>query len=164
MRTRLLGVLAAAALLSAGLLIGSLGTASSAQTHRTIKGFYKGSTYTNNRRYIDADGDGDAYSYGDLVVARGNLHRNDKRVGKVFDWCSIMDPRGPGRLECSSTLDKRGGTITFSSLLHDDPSPGVTMDGAITGGTGNFEFATGTVKLKFGTSGIHYAFDVATAR
>jgi hypothetical protein len=161
LKTRILAGLAGASLLATGLLIGSLGTASSATTHRTIRGSYSRHAYKKHRRYIDSNDDGSQYGFGDLIVARGALHRSGHAVGKVFDSCSIMDTRGPGRDQCVSTLNKSGGgTITFSSIPREDPSPGVTMDGAITGGTGRFSDARGNVSVHYGSHRVVYTFDV----
>jgi hypothetical protein len=156
-------IVAAAGLLATGLVVGSLTMASSAPANQTIKGTESGKAYDNHRKYIDVDDNGSAYGRGDLITSRATLKQNDDGVGKVFDTCQIVDTRGPGLAQCTSTLDYfGGGTITFAGTQHEDPSPGVAWTLGITGGTGQFTGATGTVKISFGTHNVHYTFNVGS--
>lgn len=162
MNARVLGSIGVVALVGGGLILAALPSASSAPSSNTIRGFERRSSFNNHRRTTDADDSG-GYSQGDIVTSRATLRHNGKSIGKVVDFCGIVDARGPGTIDCNSALTRLAGdTITYSSVVNDDPSPGVVHRAAITGGTGRYARARGTVIMKFGESGVHYIFHVRT--
>ncbi|MEA2476830.1 MAG: hypothetical protein QOC87_1029 [Actinomycetota bacterium] len=151
-----------AAVIAFAMFSGPVMTASSAPTHTTIRGIYSRTAYNNNRLYSDSDNSG-GYSQGDIVTAHAILHKGGKATGKIVDFCGIVDDRGPGQVQCDSTFVRpKGDTITFSGQAADDPSPGIVHHASITGGTGRYARARGTVKIEFGEHAIHYVFRVIT--
>lgn len=160
MKLKLIGALALTGALAFSVLSGPVITASSAPTHTTIRGIYSNKAYQDNRKYADADGSG-GYSQGDVATAHAVLHRSGKAIGKVLDFCGVVDARGPGTVQCDSTFVRpKGDTISFSGQSYDDPSPGIVHHASITGGTGRYARARGSVRIEFKQHAIHYIFRV----
>lgn len=160
MKVKIAFALVLAATIALSVLSGPVITASSAPTHTTIRGIYSNKAYRNNRMYADADSSG-GYSQGDIATAHAVLHRSGKAIGKILDFCGVVDDRGPGTVECDSTFVRpKGDTISFSGQSYDDPSPGIVHHASITGGTGRYSRARGTVRIEFMQHAIHYIFRI----
>jgi hypothetical protein len=86
-------------------------------------------------------------SPGDVVVGSNRLYdaSNERRVGKFFFECTaVRGGRRFGRIpfHCDGVFELRRGTIHFKALVRFNQDPIV---GAITGGSGAFEGASGGV-------------------
>ncbi len=160
MKLKAISASALAGLIAVTVLTGPATPVSSAPSHSTIRAIYPQKAYQHNRLYADADDSG-GYSQGDVVTAHAVLRKHGKAAGKVLDFCAVVDDRGPGTVQCDSTYVRpKGDTISFSGQSYDDPSPGVVHHASITGGTGRYARARGTVRIEFGEHAIHYVFRV----
>jgi hypothetical protein len=76
------------------------------------------------------------------VVKRG------RSVGHVHTVCTLIKTTHPGVEQCVATFSLRGGDITVQGLIK-EPRPGTNPPfvNAITGGTGAYSTAHGTVKV-----------------
>jgi hypothetical protein len=86
-------------------------------------------------------------SPGDVVVGSNRLYdaSNERRVGRFFFECTAMrGGRRFGRIpfHCDGVFELRRGTIHFKALVRFNEDP---IEGAITGGSGVFEAASGGV-------------------
>jgi hypothetical protein len=103
-------------------------------------------------RFVDlpprSRGEGEpSVSAGDVVVGGNRLYdaSNERRVGKFFFECRAL--AGKKRFErvpfrCAGTFELRRGTLHLEALVRFSQD---TIRGAITGGTGAFEGASGGV-------------------
>jgi hypothetical protein len=89
---------------------------------------------------------GDIYVFVDDVFLASNPNQP---VGQALGRCTVIDP-ATASLGCSTTTSLPGGDIITDGTLIN--APGVTSTGAITGGTGRFSNARGTVVLDLGPS------------
>ncbi len=90
---------------------------------------------------------GDSVSAGDVVVGSNRLYNaaNERRVGKFFFECTaIVSKRrfGFAPFRCAGTFELSRGTLHLEALVRFRQD---TIRGAITGGTGAFEGASGGV-------------------
>jgi hypothetical protein len=91
---------------------------------------------------IDVGGDG-APSLGDYVVFHDVLLVDGEEVGDEGGTCPLVDLE-QGLIHCTGTIRLPGGQITFQGLTTTEPTKQV----AITGGTGRYREAGGTVQIK----------------
>lgn len=91
-------------------------------------------------------------SLGDEVVGAVSLRRHGELFGRALVVCTINDASFKGQ-QCAFTLVLRNGTITVHGggldrrLPHSLPLGGADVF-AVTGGTGNFAGANGTVTIR----------------
>ncbi|WP_330294380.1 allene oxide cyclase barrel-like domain-containing protein [Streptomyces sp. NBC_00503] len=89
---------------------------------------------------------------GDRTVVRSDLYdQNDKKVGETGGFCTTTRAALPGDAggaeECVVTYSLPGGQLTAQGLYFGilNPGPPPSFDNAITGGTGKYDRARGTV-------------------
>jgi hypothetical protein len=134
---------------TAAALLGGAGLAVSAhgQTARTLT-FTAPLPGKHDARQVDVKPRG--MSLGDSMVAAQTIHLDGKPVGRVLTDCVALDYRYQGR-SCTLTLLTREGQIIALGGGEERPLPGHgpvagTEDTfAVTGGTGTYAGATGTV-------------------
>ncbi|MGH2967681.1 MAG: hypothetical protein ACRDK0_01255 [Solirubrobacteraceae bacterium] len=92
-------------------------------------------------------------SVGDRFLVAETLRRDRKPIGRMLTDCIAVDASYEGRI-CSITLVTRDGQITAQGGGVDRPLPGRGSDPetadvfAITGGTGTYAGATGTLRVR----------------
>ena len=89
-------------------------------------------------------------SLGDQFIVAGSLRRHGQLFGRVLTLCEFNDATFQGE-QCSVTLVLRNGTITahtggLDRRLPHAPPPGADDVLAVTGGTGSYEGANGTIR------------------
>ena len=133
------------------LLIGSALTLSAAngQTGRTLH--FSGSVPRDGRQ-IDIRPRGT--SVGDQVLAAVTLRTSGRVAGRAHVVCTVIDNRYQGQ-DCQIVLVLRDGTVTASGgglhrRLPGQPpaSPGSADEYAVTGGTGAYNGASGTLIMQ----------------
>ena len=143
-----------AALPAAGLLVGSALAVSAAdgQTGRTL--VFTGPSGHNPREEKQIDVRPRGLSIGDHYVVAGSLRADGRIAGRAHASCTIIDRSYKGQ-DCDFVLVFADGTITASGgglnrrLPGQPPSPPHAPDEfAITGGTGAYERASGTLSLQ----------------
>ena len=130
-------------------LIGGAGLAVSAhgQTARTLT-FTAAQPGRHDARQVDVNPHG--ISLGDGDVSAQTIRLNGKPVGRALMDCVDLDYRFRGR-SCTITLLTRDGQIVAQGGGEDRPLPGQGGDAgtsdtfAVTGGTGAYAGATGTL-------------------
>ncbi|HEY7453065.1 MAG TPA: dirigent protein [Thermoleophilaceae bacterium] len=137
MRTTIGIGLAAAGALAAGLAGGGLaGAQEGAQVMRLTSVEQHCGTADNGRR---------GESLGDLLACRGALRNAaGERAGRAHWTCVFLGSERLGE-DCSAAVNLRGGTLQAAGLLrHTSPR----SEWAVTGGTGRYAGARGTVALR----------------
>jgi Dirigent-like protein len=141
---------AAAAIALVSLLVGAAVTASGAR--RPAKKPAKTTTFTllersDSATFIDnppkAAREGDV-SQGDMFVFTGRLSRRagGPQIGRTHGVCAITLAAGQrSQSQCTATVGLRGGQIAAQGVT----SAGDVLTFAITGGTGRYRTARGTV-------------------
>jgi hypothetical protein len=129
-----------------------LGSAASAQgpATLTLKELTKGSTFA----FIDsppmskAKGEPQA-SLGDRIVFTNPLvSAAGKRVGRLYLHCTVVvaaQQANKAAFACDGAIALAGGTLSVQTLL---PHAGATVHGMVTGGTGTYSNARGTLTSK----------------
>jgi hypothetical protein len=100
---------------------------------------------TTEQTFLDLGEKGD--SLGDQFIFHDVLRHAGERVGHDGGVCTITSLEGPaGEAQCLVTAYLSGGQITFQGLIVEtgDP-PRFTL--AVTGGTGQYEGASGEVHV-----------------
>ncbi|MFD0077421.1 hypothetical protein ACFVIY_33830 [Streptomyces sp. NPDC127166] len=85
---------------------------------------------------------------GDRTVVRSDLYDlDDNLVGETGGHCTTTRVANGGAEECVVTYTLPGGQITVQGMLFGflNPGPAPSFDNAITGGTGEFDRARGSV-------------------
>jgi hypothetical protein len=108
--------------------------------------------------FIDTDRSGDGPTLGDEFVFADDLfdHKGGKKVGTDGVVCTIVRLEPPNKpteatLQCQATISLSGGQITVQGLFttptadNELPPP---FDLAVTGGTGEFEGASGHITVE----------------
>ena len=105
------------------------------------------STCTAINNFVDVGSPG--LSPGDLYVWVDELFIPDgsRKVGQAIGRCNLIDPAA-GSFGCTVIGAFAEGTITTEMILYN--VPGVVSVGAITGGTGRFQGATGEISVDLG--------------
>jgi allene oxide cyclase-like protein len=137
MRTSIGIGVAAAGALAAGLAGGGLaGAQEGAQVIRLTSVEQHCATADNGKR---------GESLGDLLACRGALRNAEGgRAGRTHWTCVFLGRERLGE-DCSAIVNLRGGTLQAAGLLsHTSPA----SEWAITGGTGSYAGARGTVALR----------------
>jgi hypothetical protein len=133
-------------------LIGGAGLAVSAhgQTARTLT-FTAPLPGRHDARQVDVSPRG--MSLGDGSVAAQTIRLNGQPVGRMLTDCVALDYRYRGRA-CTLTLVTRQGQIIAQGGGEERPVPGHSGDAgtsdtfAVTGGTGEYAGATGTISAR----------------
>jgi hypothetical protein len=154
MRTPSLRALAAPTItiLAAGAIVAA--SAGGQQTPRTLT--FEGTEQPAPRdaKLIDVKPHG--LSNGDQFIGAGSLRSNGRVVGRGHVVCTILDRTYKGQ-DCHFVLVLRDGTITADGGGLDRDLPGAPRDPdpledevAVTGGTGAYEGASGTLRTRSG--------------
>lgn len=117
------------------LAVGSVAPATGQGTVGTVRAL---STNTEER-FVDVGRQG--FSLGDAFVFTSKLTRQGEKVGHTGVVCTITSRRR-GEAQCVGTAWFRGDQITVQGLLAGEPQ---TFELPITGGTGAYEGAQGTL-------------------
>jgi hypothetical protein len=102
----------------------------------------------SDEKFIDSKPKG--YSVGDRLVLSSLLHRGSSIAGRVEASCSLLDPTYHAQ-QCAITAILADGQITLQGAGLDKKLPGVGGTDeiyAITGGTGAYVGASGTMTRK----------------
>jgi hypothetical protein len=115
-------------------------------------------TVTAQSTFIDADRSGEGPTLGDEFVFSDDLfdHKGGTKVGTDGVVCTIVRLEPPNSateatLQCQATISLSGGQITVQGLFttptaeNEFPPP---FDLAVTGGTGEFEGASGHITVE----------------
>lgn len=90
------------------------------------------------------------FSKGDIISGNASVRdASNRKIGRVQSYCVITHSTRPYKSQCSGTFALQGGTLTFSGII-----PGAeeaTIPFAVTGGTGTYEGARGTITADCGT-------------
>ncbi|MGW5776754.1 allene oxide cyclase barrel-like domain-containing protein [Streptomyces sp. NPDC003863] len=92
--------------------------------------------------------DGVPAAQGDRTVVRSDLYDlDDNLVGETGGHCTTTRAANGGAEECVVTYTLPGGQITVQGMVFGflNPGPPPSFDNAITGGTGEFDRARGSV-------------------
>jgi len=94
--------------------------------------------------FVDVGAEG--FSLGDEFIFTSKLMKNGKQVGHAGVVCTITSTKNRGESQCVGTTRFDGrGQITVQGLLAGEPKTFVI---AITGGTGSYEGAEGTLRVR----------------
>ncbi|MFN2594892.1 MAG: hypothetical protein ABR579_08405 [Actinomycetota bacterium] len=151
MRKKLLSVVA---LLAAGAVGASLAFVlpSSAAGGTKHKEFTLYEKSTADHAY-EADQGDSGFSVGDYEVGHEPLFRHHKRAAVLSRVCHnirVTKSTHASTLQCDGAISLKGGTVTFLGRISFGPNGGSnTLHLAITGGTGLYRNASGTVALNF---------------
>ena len=93
------------------------------------------------------------FSEGDQFVFTNDLLRGNKKVGEDGGWCTVtrLTQEGANTWECHGVNSLPGGLITVQGLVTYGPDEEIRAepyDFAITGGTGRYREAGGTVRIQ----------------
>jgi hypothetical protein len=97
-------------------------------------------------------------SVGDRFLSAATLRRDGRRVGRALVDCLALDQSYGGQA-CVITLVTRDGQITAQGAGEHKPLPGTGGDPgtgdtfAVTGGTGSYDGAAGTLRVEHGPEG-----------
>jgi hypothetical protein len=135
--------------LAAGACALVLGSGASAQgsTTLTFKELNKGSTFAfvDSAPMSKAKGEPSA-SLGDLIVFTNPLtDAVGKRIGRLYSHCTVVvaaRQANKAAYVCQGVVVLGGGTLTIQALL---AHAGATVRGTVTGGTGAYANARGTL-------------------
>jgi len=127
-----------------------LGSSASAQgpTTLTFKELNKGSTFDFVDQAPLSKGKGEpSASAGDLIVFTNPLaDRTGKPVGRLYVHCTALvaaKSASKAPYACEGVLTLAGGTLSVQTFL---AHAGVTVHGMVTGGTGSYANARGTLQ------------------
>jgi hypothetical protein len=128
------------------LVLAGVGSAQSSTT-LTFKELTKGSTFAfvDNAPTSKAKGEPSA-SAGDVIVFTTPLvTTGSKRIGRLYMHCTAVvaaPAANKAAFACEGVVGLGGGTLTIQALL---PHAGATVRGTVTGGTGAYANARGTL-------------------
>ena len=139
-----------AVLLAIGVCALVLGTSAPAQGAKTLtyKELNRGATFAfvDNAPTSNAKGGEPSASIGDAIVFTNPLtDRAGKRVGRLYAHCTavVAAPQAnKAAFSCEGIMVVDGGTLSVQAFL---PKAGATVHGAVTGGTGTYANARGTL-------------------
>jgi hypothetical protein len=143
----------------------ALGSAASAQnaTTLTFKELNKGSTFAfvDSAPMSKAKGEPTA-SLGDRIVFTNPLvDTSGKRIGRLYSHCTaVVAARSAfnASFACEAVVVLGGGTLTVQTFL---AHGGATVNGTVTGGTGTYANARGTLNSKPTKSGANDTITLA---
>ena len=111
-------------------------------------------------------GDAD-FSEGDQFVFTNDLLRGDRKVGEDGGWCIVtrLTQEGANTWECHGVNSLPGGQITVQGIVTYGPDEEIKAEPyqfAITGGTGKYRDAGGTVQIKeVSSEEVHLSFRIS---
>lgn len=122
------------------------GASARGATTLTFKELTKGSTFAfvDNAPASKTKGE-PAASAGDVIVFTNPLVDGAKRIGRVYMHCTVVvaaPSANKAGFACEGIVGLGDGTLTVQALL---PHAGATVHGVVTGGTGTYANARGTV-------------------
>ena len=120
------------------LAVGSVAPATGQGTTGTVQVL----SSNTEQRYVDVGRPG--FSLGDAFVFTSKLTHHDVRVGHTGVVCTIVSKRRE-ESQCVGTARIHGDQITIQGLLAGEPDE---FEFPITGGTGAYEGAQGTLVVK----------------
>lgn len=93
------------------------------------------------------------FSEGDQFVFTNDLLRGDTKVGEDGGWCIVtrLTPEGANTWECHGVNSLPGGLISVQGIVTYAPGEEIKAEPyqfAITGGTGRYREAGGTVQIQ----------------
>jgi hypothetical protein len=91
-----------------------------------------------------AEGIPETHPNGNLIEVRNSKVTGDETGEYVRTCTPVMDDE----IECDGAFQLSKGTIEIQTTAHDDPGE-TTATAAITGGTGEYEGAVGSVEVNF---------------
>ncbi|MCX0275157.1 dirigent protein [Nocardia zapadnayensis] len=98
-----------------------------------------------NDQYAALDLDRPGASVGDMDVFSGNAVIDGRKVGRGGGSCQTIHVDGETiTMQCLLTMELENGSVTMQALWVKGPSP---LDMAVTGGTGAYRHARGTVRF-----------------
>ncbi|WBO65599.1 allene oxide cyclase barrel-like domain-containing protein [Streptomyces camelliae] len=107
---------------------------------------------------------GGSPAQGDRAVFRSILFdQNDKQVGDTGGTCTTTRVDNGGEEECVVTYNLPGGQLSVQGMVFGflNPGPPPSFDNGITGGTGKFDRARGTVHADtIATNTRRFTFDL----
>jgi hypothetical protein len=137
-------VFAAVAAIGCALLLGSTASAQGPTT-LTFKELNKGSTFAfvDSAPVSKAKGEPTA-SLGDRIVFTNPLVAAGKSVGRLYLHCTavVQAQANKAMFACNGFMVLGGGTLSVEALLAHE---GATVHGTVTGGTGTYANARGTL-------------------
>jgi hypothetical protein len=99
----------------------------------------------DNDQYAAVDLGATGISLGDMDVFSGNAIKDGRAVGRGGGTCQITHIDGAEiARQCMLTMELEHGSVTMQSLWVGGASP---LDMAVTGGTGTYRNARGTVRF-----------------
>jgi hypothetical protein len=115
-------------------------------TTLTFKELNKGSTlaFIDNAPTSKTKGE-PAASAGDVIVFTNPLTNGGKRIGRLYMHCTAVvaaPAANKAGFACEGVVGLGGGMLTIQALL---PYAGATVHGVVTGGTGTYANARGTL-------------------
>jgi len=144
--TRKLTMLMATAAVAGGGLLAVTAQGQTGQAHKLV--FTAGQPNKRDIKQIDVKPRGE--SLGDQVIGAITIRQAGKPIGRLINECSAADATYEGQM-CEITLLTRAGQIIAQGAGEHRPLPGTGGDPgtgdvfAITGGTGAYAGASGTV-------------------
>ncbi len=122
------------------------GASAQGATTVTFKELTKGSTFAfvDNAPASKTKGE-PAASAGDVIVFTNPLTNRGKRIGRLYMHCTVVvaaSAANKAGFACEGVVGLGGGTLTIQALL---PHAGATVHGVVTGGTGTYANARGTL-------------------
>lgn len=105
------------------------------------------------------------FSEGDQFVFTNDLFRGNTKVGEDGGLCVVsrLTQEGAATFECHGVNTLPGGQITVQGLVTYGPTEEIKQDPyhfAITGGTGKYRKARGTVRIKEGPEEAQLTFRI----
>lgn len=98
-----------------------------------------------NDQYAALDLNQAGVSLGDMDVYSGNAIKDGRKVGRGGGSCQVTHVDGGNiTMQCFITMELEHGSVTMQSLWTRGASP---LDMAVTGGTGVYRNARGTVRF-----------------
>ncbi len=98
-----------------------------------------------NDQYAALDLNRAGVSVGDMDVYSGNATKDGRKVGRGGGSCQVTHVDGENiTMQCLITMELEHGSVTMQSLWTRGASP---LDMAVTGGTGVYRNARGTVRF-----------------
>jgi hypothetical protein len=141
--TSVLTRLAAAALITAA--VGGCSTTDSETERPAEEQVEVIELQVQNTRYEALDLGPAGLSLGDMDVFSGNAIQDGRKVGQGGGSCQTLQVDGDQVvMQCSITMELERGSVTMQSTWTRGASP---LDMAITGGTGEYRNARGTVRF-----------------
>jgi hypothetical protein len=127
------------------LVVGS-GASAQSSTTLTFKELNKGSTFAfvDNAPVSKAKGEPSA-SLGDVIAFTNPLAAAGKRIGRLYLHCTVVVAAAQAykaSYACEGVLALGGGTLSVQAFL---AHAGATVRGTVTGGTGGYSNARGTL-------------------